>query len=86
MANNTFGNQIIIYPSPAQDFLIIEGDFQEQINITMTDLTGKQILNKTENGLAGKYLLNTESLSNGMYLLKIESATQQVMRKVNVIH
>lgn len=38
----------------------------------MTDITGKLVFNKTENGLAKKYELNTESLSNGMYVLKIQ--------------
>lgn len=51
----------------------------------MTDFTGKQVLNKMEDGLAKKYELNTESLSNGIYLLKIEGSLQQVVKKVNII-
>lgn len=86
MAENAFGSQIKIYPSPGKGILIIEGDFQEQINITLTDVSGKQVLSKIEDGLTRKYELNTESLSNGMYLLKIQGANQQVKRKVSIIH
>ena len=86
IAQNAFGSQIKIYPSPAQDFLFIEGNFQEQISITLTDVSGKQVLSKIENGLTQKYELNTEGLSNGMYLLKIQRANQQVIRKVSIIH
>ena len=86
IAKNAFGSQISIYPSPAQDFLFIEGDFQEQIKITLTDVSGKQVLSKIENGLTRKYELNTEGLSNGMYLLKIQGVNQQVIRKVSIIH
>ncbi len=78
--------KVHIYPNPSNNFLIVEGDFHSQIHITLTDVFGKLVLKQTENGLAKKYELNTESLSNGMYLLKIQNETQQIMRKVNVIH
>jgi len=75
-----------IYPNPSNDFLIIEGGFEAEINITLTDVSGKQVLKQTENGLAKKYELNTERLSNGIYMLKIQGTTQQVIRKVNIMH
>lgn len=86
IAENNFENQITIYPSPAQDFFIIEGNFNERIKLTLTNISGKQVVNKMEDGFSKKYELNTEHLSNGIYLLTIEGESKQVMRKVNVIH
>jgi ASPIC and UnbV/FG-GAP-like repeat/Secretion system C-terminal sorting domain len=62
--------QLEVYPNPTSDRLIIGGDlFTGKGIATIYDLTGKVVSRQTLN----TYDMNVSDLSNGLYILKIES-------------
>lgn len=61
---------ISIYPNPTKDFLNLEGFNSTSIDVTVVDLLGKTVLQKTLNN--GE-TLNVSQLSNGMYTIKINN-------------
>ena len=77
---STLNEQINVYPNPVADVLTIEVPTALQ-NLQLFDIAGKElsikaILNK------GSYTISTETLSRGVYFLKINHGTQQVVKKV----
>jgi len=75
--NNLFSDlgNIILYPSPVKDELNISGlsDFED----TIFDLTGKRVLSISKaNGN-----IDVSGLSQGVYLIKINSAEDTVVKK-----
>lgn len=78
MNENVFGN-ISIYPNPAQDNLIIDGIINnEGIDLSITDITGKAIVNYSSTSNNNQRLINISELSSGVYFIKLnkEGATQ----------
>lgn len=62
--------QVKLYPNPTKDFFIVDSQFDENIQLEIFDLTGKQI----QNQISIKKGLNTIELSQvskGIYLVKI---------------
>ncbi len=58
---------ISVYPNPANDKIFIESD-ENEFEITLTDLTGRTILNQRVNSI-----LDVNSVSEGIYLIRIQS-------------
>ncbi len=76
--DNSFGNQLLIYPNPTDgNFWIDLGRNYQTIRITMTDLNGKLIHSKTYNESQLLNLKLTES--DGVYLLIIESGDKKAV-------
>ena len=78
--SSTLDEQINVYPNPVADMLTIEVPSALQ-SLQLFDIAGKElsiraIYNK------GNYTIATEALSRGVYFLKINHGTQQVVRKV----
>jgi hypothetical protein len=73
---------VSIFPNPAQDILHI--DLAENANslqkATITDLTGKTVLNQTFKA-AGQNQLNVAKLPAGIYLLNLETEKGNVVKK-----
>jgi hypothetical protein len=63
-------DKLEFYPNPAQSRLIImvPEDNQTNLQIKISDLSGRVVLEKTVN--SGKNILNISGLSNGVYLLR----------------
>ena len=75
---NVFGN-ISIYPNPAQNNLIIDGIINnEGVDLSITDITGKAIVNYSSTSNNNQKLINISELSSGVYFIKLnkEGATQ----------
>lgn len=63
-------SKISLFPNPVKDILTIQNPENLNIDkITITDLTGKKVLEQNNNATS----VNVENLQNGMYLLKIIS-------------
>lgn len=75
---------ITIYPNPGNDFIAIQidGIVSSDINIELYDLTGKQI-NKTtlKQGSTITYI-DTRTLYNGNYLLRMSNGSQSTTKKI----
>ena len=73
---NTFTPKIFIYPNPAQNTINIETS--ESIKaISIIDMTGKIILRKSNSNQ-----VHLPDLQNGLYLIKIETGTGYLTRKL----
>jgi len=77
LANETFNlnnTKVTIYPNPASDFIAIQTEFAENdINVELIDELGKII--KTSKILQGSTLsiIETDTIYNGIYFIKLSS-------------
>lgn len=65
--------RIALYPNPAEDYLTIKTNFEDNKNILVNiiDINGRTIENLSLTGENGIYQLALQNLSAGVYLLKI---------------
>lgn len=67
---------INVYPNPATDMAYVNlKDAQGEVVLTITDLTGKVVANRTYTSLNGAVdlAINTRSLANGTYLVRVQN-------------
>jgi hypothetical protein len=78
-------NMLNVYPIPADKLLSIKSDHNQMpISAAIYNLTGEKMIEKDlKNDCC---TLETSSLPNGVYMLKIVSAEMEIMRKVVVFH
>src|SRR5690606_41696857 len=57
--------QFVIYPNPVVDFISFYGDFSENLNLKIFDVSSKVIFNRT---ITSDEKINIQSLTNGIYL------------------
>ena len=78
--NSIYNNEIIIYPNPAYDYIYIENPAVAQNELIMIyNPEGKLILQQLM--VDERTAINTEALDKGNYILRIESANYQVVKK-----
>ena len=65
-----FSSQINIFPNPANDFVTISNQSNEQIAAEFYDLNGCMQM-KTEFEKKGQFLINISTLPSGIYFMKI---------------
>ena len=77
-----------IYPNPAADVLFVRMEVSEStsISLSITDLLGKELIYEEIEYSANNslYELNIENLPEGIYLLKLDSGSSSVVRKLIV--
>jgi len=71
-------NGLTIYPNPVSNTLNITGLTEESATITLYDITGKMVLSQPLSGST----INLESLTNGIYILKIVTADGVTKKKI----
>ncbi len=69
-----------IYPNPASDELNIVFDNPENVKVTMTDMSGKQIYSKSFN--EKKIRINTAQIPKGTYILSVETNLKKHTQKI----
>jgi len=72
----TIPSYIKIYPNPVKDNLTIDYHFEKGISnadIFMTDILGKPVFTKKITGNIGVYIIDTQTMPAGIYILKISS-------------
>ncbi len=77
------------YPNPTHDKFNVSVELQrnEKVEVRITDLQGRQLILQPFGQMSeGKHTLelNAASLSNGMYLVQIQSGNQLVTRKLQI--
>lgn len=76
---------VVLYPVPADNQLIVEMDAAEEYNYTVYNSLGQQIkLNSTQNG--NKVVFDTQILSNGVYIIQFENGSTNDSRRFIVRH
>jgi hypothetical protein len=79
-------DQLLVYPVPAQNTLTLEYHdmaFHGALNITMFDITGKEVLaTKLEEPMPGstKLQLDISALNNGLYFMQLANINGETMR------
>ena len=69
---------VSVYPNPTTEFLNINVPASvELINVSMYDVLGKQVNASHSNGV-----VNTAALSNGVYMLKIQTSAGDLIQKI----
>ncbi len=71
---------ISMYPNPVNDKLTVQlPDNNENANIVITDITGKQVLSENKNGKLFEF--NTSDLTKGMYFITVKNSKGTVTKK-----
>ena len=66
---DSIGSQLLLYPNPAKDLVIIDNLPHGEIQMIVFDNTGKEIVSKIAN--AETTTINTTNFSNGVYVVRI---------------
>ena len=78
---NLHESNISIIPNPANTFIKING-MEGELEINIYDLVGRIVRHTKINN----NLLNTESISDGIYLIKIDSKDKTIIKKILIQH
>ena len=76
---NTLNNNISIYPNPTKDNLTIETNLNTPQKLEISTLMGQTIYTYY---IYNKATINTSAFANGVYILKIYSDKETVVRKI----
>lgn len=71
--------EYVIYPNPAHDQVTIKGTGSAKTQVTITDLSGKQILQQT---IGASAVIDVSALPKGMYVLTLTSDFGQQTQKL----
>lgn len=83
------GIRVYNYPNPSSDFTTINFELNNaaQVNLFVSDLSGKQIMSANlgqRNSGKNNYILNTENLSSGIYMYTLDVDGVQITRRLVV--
>ena len=78
--NEELGKTLKIYPNPASDYLQIEGNNIQ--NIQLYDVVGKIIFQNNEINSMYSTKIMTNKLSNGIYFFKINTNNKLITKKI----
>jgi len=81
-------HNVMVYPNPANDVLMIKGTCTNDVSIQVQDMLGRTISIQSANStqLKNGININTKNLANGFYNLTIKSSNDIVTEKINVTH
>jgi hypothetical protein len=79
--NNNNRKEIAVYPNPAKENFTVN-NLSENATITMSDLSGRVI--KQLKAINSTQIINTNDLKEGVYLVQIQSNTQNIITKLMV--
>jgi len=78
--NNALNSFLSVYPNPVTNELVVKNTSNENLQITLLDLTGKVLLK--QNSVLGVNSINTSELTNGIYFIKVSNATNVATYKI----
>ena len=83
--NNDNDFVLKVYPNPAQNSLTVEYTTSGEVNTTLEiyDITGKKIINLQTRMTAGMHqnVINTQTLKNGIYLLRLSIRNKTAVKR-----
>lgn len=77
--NNLLASSIGVYPNPARDMVNIVSNNQQISSVQVYDLLGKEVLNNSQ---LNNSQINVSSLSQGVYMLKLNTDDNSVFKKI----
>jgi hypothetical protein len=79
---SSIDNQLLLYPNPAKDLVIIDNLPHGETHIRVFDLSGKEMFSKYIN--AETTTINTTNFANGVYLLRFDHNGYIIHKKLVV--
>lgn len=83
----TLAEEVSVYPNPASDKLVakLDNSFTGRFQVQLVDQTGKLVYNDAfeKQNQVYEYQLNVESLSSGLYILRLVNENTSLTFKVN---
>jgi hypothetical protein len=76
-------NAIAVYPNPAQNFFVVGGLDANNCIATLTDLSGKTVMNATLN--SANNVVDISNLTSGIYFVALEHENNRTVKKL-VVH
>ena len=70
-----YNSEISIYPNPVKDNIYVNGEFDK---IKLYNVFGKLVFEGTDN------VINTKNLSNGIYIINLNSKNNIITKKVTI--
>jgi len=67
-----------VYPNPASDLLSVSLPDGEMDNLTVSDITGRQVLNLNLNGSNGLVNLDLSELAHGLYFVSVSNNNERL--------
>ena len=74
-------SNIAVYPNPANDYINIEN--AENSNVTIINMVGQVVAQEVVN--TAKATINTNQLSEGSYIIRVENGTEITTQKINIV-
>lgn len=71
------------YPNPSSDYILIQSNLEQKINVKITDVSGKLVL---EMDVKNGEKIDLQSISSGTYLVKMTSNEQQKNQVLQINH
>lgn len=89
IAESTVENSLNVYPNPMTDNATVNFTLAEaaNVNVVLVNALGQVVINADLGSMSAgeqNYLLNTESLSNGLYFLNVQVGKNTITKKVSV--
>lgn len=85
VSDNTI-NEYKIHPVPANDKLIIELENVADYNIEIYNAIGQRVITQKNSVSQNEIILQTSSLTNGIYILRITDGKSKLTKKIVVNH
>ncbi len=70
-----------LFPNPIRDVLYIQTERDQQLDMRLLDVSGKEIDVEFLKGNNG-YILTTKEIAGGLYFLQINNGEEQIVRKI----
>lgn len=68
--DNSMDNQLLLYPNPAKDLVIIDNIPHGEIQMIVFDVNGKELVSKIANTQTAR--IDTSNLPNGVYIVQFD--------------
>lgn len=83
ISENTLGTDVVVYPNPAEDYIVVSTQKESIFNYSIQDMNGKVLV---EDSFFKSIELETQFLESGMYILTLKSNEKvEAIRRI-VIH
>jgi|GEM_PF-1135124 uncharacterized repeat protein (TIGR03803 family) len=76
---------ISVYPNPAKELLNVKlsGLKESPVKISVTDMTGRILMERSDEKIANDFIIDISSLTNGIYFMKLE--TESIVKVVKFV-
>ena len=79
-ANKDF--QISVYPNPASDFLIINTSTEQNIAISIYNVSGQRVYLSENTSVNGEEKISLSDFNPGVYIIKLQSQNNSISKRI----